>query len=178
MSAVFLRYNRVMKRIFLLLTTLIILPLLFANGTIEKEEVKPIAFESVDIFGNNISSDEIFSKSKITMINFWATYCNPCIGELPFLAKIPNNYDPKDLQIIGIITDVTNQSSYDKAITLIKEKGADTYTHLLPSSSMKQVLESISVVPTTIFVNDKGELVKSVIGSNTFKKWQEIISEL
>ena len=91
---------------------------------------------------------------------------------------IPKTYDSSELQIIGVITDATNQSSYDKAISLIKTKGADTYTHLLPSSSMSQILAEINVVPTTLFVNNKGEILKSVIGSNTLKKWQEIISEL
>ena len=178
LSAVFLCYHRNMKKICLLLLTLLLTLTLFANGNSEEATASVISFESVDIFGNSVSSQELFSSSKITMINFWATYCNPCIGELPFLAKIPTYYDPSELQIIGIITDVTNQNAYDKAISLIKEKGADSYIHLLPSSSMKDVLSNISVVPTTLFVNNKGEIIKSVLGSNTFKRWQEIISEL
>ena len=154
------------------------MPILFANGNSESNDTQSVQFECVDIFGNDINSEELFSNSKITMINFWATYCNPCIGELPFLGMIPKTYDSSELQIIGVITDATNQSSYDKAISLIKTKGADTYTHLLPSSSMSQILAEINVVPTTLFVNNKGEILKSVIGSNTLKKWQEIISEL
>lgn len=166
-----------MKKILILIILLIIPLSLFAMANSEETKTV-IEFETTDIYGNSVTSSDIFKTSKITMINFWATYCRPCIGELPFLAQIPQTYSSEDLQIIGIITDVTNQSTYDNAITLIKEKGASTYTHLLPSQSMIPILNNISVVPTTLFVNEKGEVIKSVVGSNTLKKWMEIIDNL
>lgn len=166
-----------MKKILILILLLIIPLSLFAMANSEETKTV-IEFETTDIFGNSVTSSDIFKTSKITMINFWATYCRPCIGELPFLAQIPKNYSSEDLQIIGIITDVTNQATYDSAITLIKEKEASTYTHLLPSQSMIPILNNISVVPTTLFVNEKGEVIKSVVGSNTLKKWMEIIDNL
>ena len=90
---------------------------LFANGTAETAADTPvIAFETTDIFGNEVSSAELFAESRITMLNIWATYCSPCIGELPFLGKIPSEYDKADLQIIGVISDVFDQATYDTAI--------------------------------------------------------------
>lgn len=173
----FLCYSKAMKKL-IIFALLIFLPLsLFAMANSEETKAV-IEFETTDIFGNSVNSNDIFKSSKITMINFWATYCRPCIGELPFLAQIPETYSSDELQIIGIITDVTSQEAYNSAITLIKEKGAGTYMHLLPSQSMISILNNISAVPTTLFVNNKGEVIKSVVGSNTLKKWMEIIDSL
>ena len=62
-------------------------------------------FEAHDMEGNAVSS-EIFAQSKITMVNVWATYCNPCLNEMPALGELAQAYDAGDFQIIGIISSV------------------------------------------------------------------------
>ncbi|MDY5908656.1 MAG: TlpA disulfide reductase family protein [Bullifex sp.] len=153
---------------------------LAANGTAETAADTPvIAFETTDIFGNEVSSAELFAESRITMLNIWATYCSPCIGELPFLGKIPSEYDKADLQIIGVISDVFDQATYDTAISLITSKGAHTYPHLLVSESLyNSVLKDIVGVPTTLFVDSEGHVLKTVVGSNTLARWKEIITSI
>ena len=96
-----------------------------------------------------------------------------------YLVRSPLTYMKKlDNKVIeDYKTQLSITTNYPE-VQIIKEKGADSYIHLLPSSSMNDVLSNISVVPTTLFVNNKGEIIKSVLGSNTFKRWQEIISEL
>ena len=49
----------------------------------------PIVFEGYDMDGNAVSS-EIFAESKLTMVNVWATYCNPCMREMPGLGELAN----------------------------------------------------------------------------------------
>ncbi len=166
------------------LTAILILTIalfsLAANGSAEKATDTPvIAFETTDIFGNQVSSAELFAESRITMLNVWATYCSPCIGELPFLGKIPSEYDKADLQIIGVISDVFDQATYDTAISLITSKGAHTYPHLLVSESLyNSVVKDIVGVPTTIFIDSEGHVLKSVVGSNTLARWKEIITSI
>ena len=46
-----------------------------------------VVFEGQDVEGNTFSSD-VFAESKITMINVWATYCNPCLSEMPALGEL------------------------------------------------------------------------------------------
>lgn len=59
------------------------------SGTIPETETPTlqIRFEGTDLRGNTVSSD-IFSRFKLTMINVWATYCNPCLREMPDLGEL------------------------------------------------------------------------------------------
>jgi thiol-disulfide isomerase/thioredoxin len=76
------------------------------SGTGEEENPgASVVFEGKDMEGNVISSD-IFAQSRLTMINVWATYCNPCLREMPELAQLPDEYDAADFQLIGIISDL------------------------------------------------------------------------
>ncbi len=75
------------------------------NEVPEKEEAGLISFEGQDIEGNLVSSS-VLSESKLTMVNVWATYCNPCLREMPGLGELAKEYDPWDFQIIRIMSDV------------------------------------------------------------------------
>ena len=64
-----------------------------------------LVFETTDLAGNPVSSAEIFAGHKVTMINMWATWCDPCKEELPALAKMAEEYKQKGGQIIGLCLD-------------------------------------------------------------------------
>lgn len=146
----------------------------------EKEEVQLISFEGQDIEGNTISSS-VLSESKLTMVNVWATYCNPCLKEMPGLGELAKEYDSGDFQIIGIISDVQDGASEQMlgyALNLIEQTGAD-YPHLLLNESLYQaLLTGVSAVPTTFFFNADGELLDTVVGSMEKSAWEERINEL
>ena len=84
-------------------------------------------FASEDLQGNEITQD-IFAEADVTLINFWATYCGPCISEMPELQKISEEYDGK-VQVVGVITDVDftkpDSSEYQSALSILEEAGAD-----------------------------------------------------
>ena len=77
------------------------------SGTAQSsgEEAQPLSFEATDTEGNSVSGD-IFSRSKLTMVNVWATYCNPCLREMPGLGELAEEYDSEEFQILGIISDI------------------------------------------------------------------------
>lgn len=139
-----------------------------------------IAFETVDMDGNTVT-EEVFTQSRLTMVNVWATYCNPCLSEMPDLGELAGEYDPADFQIIGIVSDVmedADQSSLDEAAGLIRDTGAD-YTHLLLNESLYYaLLTDVSAVPTTFFVDDSGTVLRSVLGAKEKAVWEELIDEL
>ena len=56
------------------------------NG--ESGETKFPSFKGKDLDGNDVNSDELFSKNKVTVMNFWFTTCKPCVGELGDLEKL------------------------------------------------------------------------------------------
>ncbi len=145
------------------------------------QEPYVLTFTSETIEGEEITSD-IFTASKLTMLNVWATYCNPCLKEMPDLGEIATEYDPSQFQMFGIVADVTTDAA-DNNITaardLIKETKADTYQHILLNQELYYNLVSASdSVPTTYFFNQQGELLGYLVGSQSKDTWISVIEQL
>lgn len=139
-----------------------------------------IAFEARTIDGTSVSSD-IFSESRITMVNVWATYCNPCLSEMPGLGELSGSYDSADFQLIGIISDVpegTGENALNTASDLIEQTGAG-YPHLLLNESLyTALLTDVSAVPTTFFISQDGAILDTVIGAMEKSAWEDKINAL
>lgn len=142
------------------------------------------AFTTTDIDGNKVTQD-IFKDHDLTMVNIWATFCGPCLREMPELGEINTEYADKGFQIVGIVTDViTNDgtisaSQIETAKYAIEETGA-SYKHLLPSMDLLMgPLQDASVVPTTIFVDKEGKQVGEIqTGARSKEDWETIINDL
>lgn len=151
-----------------------------AADTGEESESVQIAFTCQDMEGNAVS-DSVFSESKLTMVNVWATYCNPCLSEMPELGELAGEYEPEEFQIIGIISDVqegADAAVIDNAAALIEQTGAN-YTHLLLNESVYYaLLTEVSAVPTTFFVDENGVVLDTVIGAMKKSAWEEKINGL
>lgn len=150
------------------------------NRVDTESEVDQIVFECKDMDGNAVS-DSVFSESKLTMVNVWATYCNPCLREMPGLGELAGEYEPEEFRIIGIISDVqegADDAEIDNAAALIETTGAD-YTHLLLNESIYYaLLTDVTAVPTTFFVDENGVVVDTVIGAMEKTAWEEKINAL
>lgn len=144
-----------------------------------EEEAAPIfiTFEGTDLEGNTVSQD-IFSQSKLTMVNVWATYCNPCLNEMPGLGELASEYDRSEFQLIGIVSDVSEGEDQTLVKSLVQETGA-AYPHLLANDSIGQaILSSVSGVPTTFFFDGEGAYLGGVVGSAEKSTWEEIVHGL
>jgi len=123
----------------------------------------------------------IFSKSKLTMVNVWATYCNPCLSEMPELGELAGAYEEEEFQVIGIISDVmdtADQKTIDMAKELITQTEAD-YPHLVLNESVYfALLTDVAVVPTTFFIDENGVVLDTVLGAMNRSGWEEKINEL
>ena len=146
----------------------------------QEEAPLTVVFEGHDMEGNVVSSD-VFSDSKLTMVNVWATYCNPCLREMPELGELAKEYEPDQFQLIGIISDVqegAGDEALEYALGLIEQTGAD-YPHLLLNESIyRGLLTEVSAVPTTFFVNENGEVLDVVVGAMKKSAWEEKINTL
>ena len=150
-----------------------------SEASSSEEEPAPIfiTFEGTDLEGN-ADSQEVFSQSKLTMVNVWATYCNPCLREMPGLGELAAEYDCSEFQIIGIVSDVMEGEDQSLVEDLIQQTGAN-YPHLLANDSIGQaILSSVSGVPTTFFFDGEGAYLGGVVGSAEKSAWEEIINEL
>lgn len=143
------------------------------------------SFSAYDL--NGVAVDEtIFADHQLTMINIWATFCGPCLREMPELGQLAADYAERGVQIVGIVSDVTQKANgtfspdmVESAQALVTQTGAD-YLHLLPSSDLVSAkLKSVSAVPETIFVDSAGNLVgQSYVGSRSEEDWARIIDSL
>lgn len=143
-------------------------------------------FKAVD-FEGKVYDESIFKGKKLTMINIWATFCRPCINEMPDLELLSKEYAEEDFQLIGIACDVTydDEGYYDKAllnkaIEIADEITEVTYLNLLPSRSLDSIkLEEVYSVPETIFVDENGNIVdRSYIGSRSLEDWKAIVDSI
>ncbi len=145
-----------------------------------QESAYVLSFESTTTEGESITSD-CFEDSKLTMINVWGTYCNPCLMEMPDLGEIAASYDKADFQMLGVVCDVTEDADakdIDYAKSLIEDTGAD-YVHVLLSESLyTNLVGGTDAVPTTFFVNQKGEVLGYVVGANSKEYWTSLIESL
>lgn len=154
-----------------------------AENTLSPENedgLSSITFEALDMEGNTVSAG-IFAETKLTMVNVWATYCNPCLREMPGLGELAGEYAPEEFRIVGVISDVmegADQKSIDLAASLIEETGAD-YPHLLLNESLYYaLLTDVTAVPTTFFIDENGEILDTVVGSMEKSAWEERINAL
>lgn len=115
-------------------------------------------FSTTDMDGNKVTND-IFADYDLTVVNFWATYCNPCIDELPELAEWKKEL-PDNVNLIGLLVDVDEKGSdqYKLAEKIIKETGAD-YQHLLATEEFDDMISDLVGVPTTFFVDSTGKII-------------------
>lgn len=158
-----------------------------AQSAGEESQAAPVSFEAQDMEGNAVTAD-IFGQSKLTMVNVWATYCNPCLSEMPELGELAGEYDAADFQLIGIISDVPEmmegaeadkiEKAQEEARSLIERTGAD-YPHLLLNVSLHNaLLTDVTAVPTTFFIDGEGRVLGSVVGARDKESWKELIDAL
>ena len=136
-----------------------------------------VTFEGTDLEGNTVSED-VFTQSKLTMVNVWATYCNPCLREMPGLGELAAEYDGSEFQIIGIVSDVREGADPALVESLVQQTGAN-YPHLLLNDSINNAfMGSVSGVPTTFFFDGEGMYLGGVVGSAEKSEWEELIHGL
>ncbi len=122
-------------------------------------------FTAKTINGADVTN-EIFASKKITIVNIWGTFCPPCIAEMPELGKLARSL-PADAQLIGIVCDASEKSAQiQRAVQITKEARAD-FVNIIPDAALTKFMENVEAVPTTIFVNNKGEVVgNAIVGAN------------
>ena len=138
--------------------------------------------QTVDIDGKEFSGKD-FSDYDLTMVNVFATWCSPCVQEIPDLAEIQKEMKDKGVNIIGVVTDTVdqtgeNQEALEKA-KLIQERSKAEYPFLIPDkSNFNGRLSGIQAFPETFFVDKKGQIVgETYSGSHNKKAWLEIIEK-
>lgn len=124
-----------------------------------------VVFTADDFDGKATTSGELFAGHKVTMINIWATECEPSLNELAELGKLAKEFEEKDCQIIGICLDANTPDGLEKAKQLLEVNGC-TYTNLIDTSQVTQSTLYAQGVPASFFVDSQGkQLITPIVGS-------------
>lgn len=140
----------------------------FATTTLEGEEV----------------TQALWAQADLTLVNVWATYCSPCLAEMPDLGALAAEYADTGVQFVGIVMDVVDQqlqideAQVELAREIVEKTGAG-YTHLLPSLDLiYAALLEISAVPTTFFLDKDGNRVgETYMGMKSGDDWKQIVED-
>ena len=140
------------------------------------------AFEGKDLDGNPVKSDELFSANAVTVVNFWFTTCNPCVGELSELDALNKELAEKGGALIGVNTFTLDgdEAAISEAKDVLTKKGA-TYQNVYFDSDGEagKFTTNIFAYPTTYVVDRSGNIVgEPIVGAITEKKQAETLQKL
>ena len=137
------------------------------------------AFEGKDLDGNTAKSDELFSGNAVTVVNFWFTTCNPCVGELAELDALNKELAKKGGALIGVNTFTLDgdKAAIADAKDVLAKKGA-TYQNIYFGSGgdAGKFVENVFAYPTTYVVDRNGNIVGDpIVGAVTGKTQAEAL---
>ena len=116
-------------------------------------------FSVRDLAGREISSADL--RGKVVLIDFWATWCQPCKQEMPGYQKLVDRYGSRGLAVIGFKFDIMMDT--EDPLTFAKKIGVH-YPLVVASNFIKQKFGGIEGLPTTILYDRQGILRKKIIG--------------
>ena len=147
-----------------------------------KKEIAPVAgelgsrlpdFSVKDLKGREISSADL--SGKVVLIDFWATWCQPCKKEMPGYQKLLDRYGPQGFAVIGFKFD-TMQDTEDP-IRFARKIGVH-YPLAVASDDLKQRFGGIEGLPTTMLYDRSGVLRQKIIGFEYTESFEKELTPL
>lgn len=140
-------------------------------GSTQQNSIAPVAFQTItatytnqnpewslpDLDGRLFRSQEL--KGTVAFIHFWATWCPPCVAELPHLVALQRNYE-EQLRIIGISLSQIDRVTLKRFV----EQHALNYTILEGNQQIVEQFGNFSSIPTSFLVNRDGRIIKIYVG--------------
>ena len=135
----------------------------------EEADVQKADFTLKDLKGKNVTLSEL--RGKIVMVNFWATWCPPCMQEMPDLDRLYTYFEPQGLVVLSITDDqpfkvasYVNSSNYHPPVLLDPEGKVSKQFH-------------VEGIPRTFIFNRDGKLIAEAIDRRVMHQWLEMLSQ-
>ena len=140
------------------------------------------SFEGKDLDGNEVKSDELFSANAVTVVNFWFTTCNPCVGELSELESLHQELTKKGGGVVGInsFTLGGDEAAISEAKSVLSKKGVTYPNVYFPAQGEAgKFVENVFAYPTTYVVDRSGNIVGDpIVGAITDKTQAATLQKL
>lgn len=124
-----------------------------------------VAIPNVD--GSTVSIDQY--KGKVVLVNFWATWCEPCKTEIPWLIEFNHKYGPKGLVILGVAMDDDGKKVVEPWVKTQRfdvkgQQDAMDYPILLGNDKIADKFGGILGLPTSMLYTRDGRKIKTIVG--------------
>jgi len=141
---------------------------------VTKRTDKASNFSWKDSTGKTIDLDGF--KGKVTVLNFWATWCGPCKAELPDLIAISKEMADRGVRVIGVSTD-RGSSVKDDVASFVAEKGIP-YQIVIANDDLDDAYGNIRLIPTTFILDANGNIAQTLVGGRSKEQFMEAINAL
>jgi thiol-disulfide isomerase/thioredoxin len=124
--------------------------------------------------GTELSFDK--TRGRVTLVNFWATWCAPCKKELPDLIELSKAYADRGFAVVGVATDRTPNAG--ELVAEFVQKYSIPYQVLLSTQEMEDAFRNVNMMPTSFLVDRDGKIVRTIVGIRTKAQLEELILPL
>ena len=119
--------------------------------------------------GHEVSSDQF--KGKVVVLDFWATWCGPCVGEIPGYVELQKKYGKDGLVIVGVSLD---RSGPERVKKFAQENGMN-YTLVMGDEDVVEAFGSFEAIPTTFLINRSGRIVHQKTGALPHDEYEKLV---
>ena len=132
-----------------------------------------------DLSGKDVSISEM--RGKVVLVDFWATWCEPCQIEIPWLIELQQKYGTKGFTIIGVAMDESGQKAVDPYLAKTRfdvngQKLPINYPVLIGNDRSAETLAPEMVgYPTSVLISRDGKIIKTTIGLVSFDEIEKDI---
>ena len=129
-------------------------------------------FSTTDLYGNAYDGS-IFGEYDLTIMNYWATWCPPCLVELPHIQQIYENYSGLGVNVMGILSQ-SGSSTVSSARQVAEQYGL-TYPTLIEDDVLRSITDQCMYIPDTFIVDREGNIVEWVVGAMSYEEFEALI---
>ena len=122
-----------------------------------------------DLDGNAVSSDQL--KGKVVVVDFWATWCAPCVAEIPGYVELQKKYGKDGLAIVGVSMDRIAPAK----VKAFAEKHGMNYTVVIGGSDTTDAFGGFEAIPTTFLIDRQGRIVHQKTGAWEHAEYEALV---